>query len=336
MKRSLNQTLIETTIRNAIKQIKDDPERNIRNLLDMALTFSNGRFQHHFFKSAQKLLQNPNSCYYKLIPDLVNNIDAERIITFGINVGYNSCTLGAKKIREIEAISSFNIPWSLSLKLSGNYYVKNTHSIHSLISQGRDLGIYTWMIHSIDHPFYLLELARTFPECAFPIFCISEDITPALLDEADDIYNLMFVIEYCDEAENSCALLRSRKFLYSISYPYKEDNMEYIINDEIFHDTENLHSAFTLLYSETHSFTEPSPAYQHIVQTRDSQVYKTVPFDIIHDNYLIDSIISEQPCSLFFTQEGNCYSLTDQILYQNFNYYSNTLFDILKKVAPQK
>lgn len=45
MKHSLNQTLIETTIRNAIKQIKDDPERNIRNLVDMALTFSNGRFQ---------------------------------------------------------------------------------------------------------------------------------------------------------------------------------------------------------------------------------------------------------------------------------------------------
>jgi len=49
MKRSLNQTLIETTIRNAIKQIKDDPERNIRNLVDMALTFSNGRFQQLFF-----------------------------------------------------------------------------------------------------------------------------------------------------------------------------------------------------------------------------------------------------------------------------------------------
>ena len=118
--------------------------------------------------------------------------------------------------------------------------------------------------------------------------------------------------------------------------PYKDNSVENIINDEIFHDTENLHSAFTLLYSKTHSFAKPSPVYQHIVQTRDSQVYKTVPFDIIHDNYLIDSIISDQPCSLFFTQEGNCYSLTDQTLYENCNYFNNTLFDILKKVAPQK
>lgn len=336
MKRSLNHTLIETTIRNAIRQIKDDPERNIRNLVDMALTFSNGRFQQHFFKSAQKLLQNPASCYYKLVPDLINNIDTERIITFGMNVGYNSCTIGAAKIREIEAMSSFNVPWSLFLELSGNDYQKNTHIIHSLISQGRDLGIYTWLIYSMDHPFYLLELARSFPECAFPIFCTSKDITPALLDEANDVYNVMFVVEYCDDAEVACALLRSRKFLYSISYSYEEQNMEKIINNGILHDTENLNSAFTLFYSRTYSLTEPSPFYQHIRQTREAQEYKTIPFDIIHDNYWIDSIISDQPCSLFFTQSGACYSLPQQTLYKDCNYFKNTLFNILKKVAPQK
>ena len=336
MKRSLNHTLIETTIRNAIKQIKDDPERNIRNLVDMALTFSNGRFQQHFFKSAQKLLQSPTSCYYKLVPDLINNVDPERIITFGMNVGYNSCTIGAARIREIEAMSSFNIPWSLFLELSGNGYQKNTHSVHYLISQGKDMGIYTWLIHSIDHPFYLLELARTFPDCAFPIFCTSKDITPMLLDEASDIYNIMFIVEYSDDMEAACALLRSGKFLYSISYSYEEQNMEKIIRNEILHDTENLHSAFTLLYSKTYSLTKPSPVYQHIRQTREAQDFKTIPFDIIHDNYWIDSIISDQPCSIFFTQNGDCYSLTNQTLYENCNYYNRTLFEILKKAAPQK
>jgi len=253
-----------------------------------------------------------------------------------MNVGYKSCTIGAAKIREIEAMSSFNIPWSLFLELSGNDYLKNTHAIHYLISQGKDMGIYTWLIHSIDHPFYLLELARTFPDCAFPIFCTVEDITPALLDEANDIYNIMFIMEYCDDMEAACALLRSRKFLYSISYSYKEQDVAKIINDEILHDTENLHSAFTLFYSKIGSFTEPSSVYQYILQARDSQNFKTIPFDIIHDNYWIDSIISDQPCSVFFTQNGDCYSLTEQILYENCNYFNNTLFDILQKVAPQK
>lgn len=336
MKRSLNHTLIETTIRNAIKQIKDDPERNIRNLVDMALTFSNGRFQQHFLKSAQKMLQDPTSCYYKLVPDLINNVDTERIVTFGMNIGYNSCTIGAGKIREIEAMSSFNVPWSLSLELSGSDYTKNTHPIHSLISQGRDLGVYTWLIYSLDNPLFILELAQNFPECAFLIFCTPEEITPALLDEASDIYNIMFVVEYCDTADTACALLRSRKFLYSIFYSYKEQDIKKIINDEILNDTENLHSAFTLLYSHAYSFMEYSPVYQHILQTRAAQTYKTVPFDIIHDNHWIDSIISDQPCSVFFTQNGDCYSLTDQTLYENCNFFNNTLLEILKKAAPQK
>lgn len=336
MKRSLNYTLIETTIRNAIRQIKDDPERNIRKLVDMALTFSNGRFQQHFFKSAQKLLQDPASCYYELVPDLINNIDTERIITFGMNIGYNSFTIGAGKIREIEAMSSFNIPWSLSLEISGNDYRKNTRPIHSLISQGRDLGIYTWLIYSLDEPSHLLQIAQNFPECAFLIFCTPEEITPDLLDESNNIYNLMFAVEYCDDVEAACALLRSRKFLYSISYPYSNQDIKRIINNELLNDTQNLHSAFTLLYSTEYSLAEHSSVYQHILQTRDAQVYKTIPFDIIQDNYWIDSIISKQPYSLFFTQSGACYSLTDQTLYETYDYFNNTLFEILKKVAPQK
>lgn len=336
MKRSLNHTLIETTIRNAIKQIKDDPERNIRNLVDMALTFSNGRFQKHFLKSAQKMLQDPTSCYYKLVPDLINNVDTERIVSFGMNVGYNSCTIGAGKIREIESMSSFNIPWSLSLELSGNDYPQKSHSIHSLISQGRDLGVYNWLIFSLDNPIFILELAQNFPECAFSIFCPPEEITPALLDEASNIYNIMFVVEYGDDLETACTLLRSRKFLYSISYPYKEQDIKKIISDEILIDTENLHAAFTILYSHEYSFTEHSSVYQHILKIRAAQAYETVPFDIIHDNHWIDSIISVQPCLIFFTQNGDCYSLTDQILYENCNFFSNTLFEILKKVAPQK
>ena len=336
MKRSLNHTLIETTIRNVIKQIKDDPERNIRNAIDMALTFSRGRFQQHFLKSAQTMLQDPTSCYYKLVPDLINNVDTERIVSFGMNIGYNSCTIGARKIRDIESLSDFNIPWSLFLELSGDDYQKNSHPIHSLISQGRDLGIYTWLIYSLDSLCYFLELARSFPECTFTFFCNAEEITPSLLDEANDIYNIMFVLKYDDDIEAACALLRSRKFLYSISYYYDEKDIKKIINDELLIETENLYSVFTLLYSKPTSFKEVSSAYQHVLHTRAAQKYKTIPFDIIYDNYWIDSIISDQPCSLFFTRSGTCYSLTDQILYENYNYFTNTLFDILKKVSPQK
>ena len=92
------QILIETIVRKAIRDIRDSPKRSTRNLIDMALNFSEGRFQSRFFETAQSMLRDENSAYYRLIPDMVVNVDTEKIIHFGINLGYNSCTAGAKKI----------------------------------------------------------------------------------------------------------------------------------------------------------------------------------------------------------------------------------------------
>lgn len=333
MKNKLNRALIETTIRSTIKKINDDPERSVRNLVDMALSFSEGRFQQDFFKSAQKILENEYSSYYKLIPDLVANVDCERIVSFGMNVGYNSCTVGAKKIREIEAIENVNIPWLISLELSGNDYLQNEAIYNSLIDQGKELGIYTWMIYCHDHPDYILKLVELFPDCAFVIFCAPDEITPPLLDEANAIYNLMFAVKHSDTAENACTLLRSRNFLYAV-FSQRQKLKEEMIN-EILYDAENLHAAFTIFLSQPASFEEPAPVYQHILRTRAEQKYRTVPFDIIHDNYWIDSIISEQACSVFFTKNGSCYSFINQTMYENYNLFHNTLFEILKNVTPK-
>ena len=57
------QILIETIVRKAIRDIRDSPKRNTRNLVDMALNFSEGRFQSRFFETAQSMLQDENSAY---------------------------------------------------------------------------------------------------------------------------------------------------------------------------------------------------------------------------------------------------------------------------------
>lgn len=50
MENSVSRILIETTVRQTLKGIQEDPERSIRNLVDMALQFSEGRFQNRFSK----------------------------------------------------------------------------------------------------------------------------------------------------------------------------------------------------------------------------------------------------------------------------------------------
>ena len=76
MENSMSRILIETTVRQTVKGIKENPKRSIRNLVDMALQLSAGRFQQRFFATAQKMLQN--------------------------DLGYNGCTIGTRLILENE------------------------------------------------------------------------------------------------------------------------------------------------------------------------------------------------------------------------------------------
>ncbi len=333
MKSNLNRTLIETTLRNSIKQIKNDPERSMRNLIDMALSFSNGRFQKHFLEAAQTMLQRETSCYYKIIPDLVANADAERIVTFGMNIGYNGCTQGARTIRELEAKEHFNIPWSIFLELEKHSYYKNKAHYHSLLSKGKEMGIYTWNIHTPDNPSYVFDLAAKFPECAFTIFCTPENITHALLDDARNLYNILFLVKYGDNLEEACSLLRSQEFLYSVFYPIEEPDFDTEQLDEILSDTENQNAVFTVLLSQPSRLEKAETLYQSIQQIRSEQKYHTVPYDFIYDNCAIDSIISNQACSIMFTSNGDCLSLIDNKLYENCNIFCESLYDILKSIS---
>ena len=60
---SVSRTLIETFVRKKLIELRDNPERGTRNLVDMALNFSKGRFERRFFTAAQQMLQNEQSGY---------------------------------------------------------------------------------------------------------------------------------------------------------------------------------------------------------------------------------------------------------------------------------
>ncbi len=76
MENSMSRVLVEMVVKKALKGMKDDPERGVRNLVDMALQLSAGRFQQRFFATAIKMLQN--------------------------DLGYNGCTIGTRLILENE------------------------------------------------------------------------------------------------------------------------------------------------------------------------------------------------------------------------------------------
>ena len=160
----MSRILVETVVKKALKSIKDSPERGIRNLIDVALQFSDGRFQKDFFASAQTMLQNENSAYYGLVRDIITHVDIENLYTFGMNIGYNGCTIGARRIRENEKVLGCKIPWAMSIQMGVQQVEKNQREFNDLISKCEKLGVYTWMLFAPDQPEKAFSLIAKHPD----------------------------------------------------------------------------------------------------------------------------------------------------------------------------
>lgn len=336
MTANTSRILIETTIRKTIKDIANDPERSIRRVVDMAANFSNGRFQKHFFVSAQKMLSNNQSAYYSLVRDTVANVNTEKLVKFGMNLGYNSCTAGAKMIREIEEKELFNVPWSLSLQLNAGTLRNSKAFYQKLISDGQALGIYTWLLYTDDITSNLLDIIAEFPYSAFLLFCPSAKITDTLLNETEYLNNILFAVTYDNKICTACAQLRKMHFPYAVYVPFDEQDVESILNDSLFSNIENLHPTFIFLKANTSCSMEiQDMIYQYIKILRTKQNHPALIMDLIYDNLFIDSIISHDACIAGFNAVGQLYTFDETSLGPNYNLHSNSLNNILKLAFPK-
>lgn len=336
MANNIPRILIETIVRKTLKDMKESPERSSRNLVDLALNFSEGRFQRSFLEMAQEMLRNEQSAYYGLIQDIIASVDTERIVTFGMNIGYNSCTEGARIIREIEAKENFNVPWSVSLKLDGQTYPSMQDKYRSVIEQGKEMGVFTWLLFAESKPSSVLALVKAHPDCAFILFCAAGDITEAFMETAEGIYNLMLAVQYGEQTAEACARLRKRGFLYSVYVPYKTEAVSEILNGSLLHSTENMHAVFTFLLPDL-ACPEAiqKSVYAYIIDIRKKQNYLTFSMDVIHDNCFIDEIISDDGCIVGFNEKGQMISFDGNKMQEKYNLFKDSLQHIFK-LALQK
>ena len=326
MNHNANQSIIEATVNSAIKRIENDPERSIRNLVDMGLMFCNGKFQQRFLAEAQRMLENENSSYYRIIPDLISNVDSKRITT-----------KGARIIRKIEAEHNCNVPWCISLEIEKETYNQKKTKYFSLIEQGQSIGINTWFVNPYSDMISTLELAEHFSDSAFVIICKPEDITEIILDEFIEIYNVFFIINYNEGIEDVCAILRKRKFLFSVVYKYQEDNIENILNHSVLYDLCSLHSLFSLFYADaTCPLEMQQQVYEYVKEMRYKQSFQTIPFDLIYDVRFIDEIISEDAVFIYFDSNGICHTDLNLQNTTTYNLFQTSLIDIFKQVVPKE
>lgn len=336
MENNMSRILIETTVRQTLKGLRENPKRSIRNLVDMALHFSEGRFQNHFFETARTMLEHEDSAYYALVEDAVNHIETECLVKFGMNLGYNSCTWGAQRIRTNEMRLGFNIPWTVLFHMENPQCSNHLSQYDSAVEEGEQLGIYCWMLLSHGNLLELLPLIEHHPDSAFFLFCRSEDVTASVLDEIAPLKHLMLVVRWEAGADEACAILRDSQLPYSVYYPYSQNDLKPILNGDLFCDTQQLHPLFTVL--------APKPdcqvnirhlAHQAAVQARNGQYYETIPWELSYDTRSLDEIISDDACCVFFDGHGQLFALDNPDCVPFGNLFEDGLTPLIQRAYPK-
>ncbi len=305
MREDTSRLLVETVARRYLREMRKNPERGIRNLMDMVLEFSEGRFQQSLFRAARTLLEKKDSAYYGLVRDTLSHVGDSRLITFGVNLGYNGCTAGARHIRENENRLGCRIPWIVTFQLEPEAFARHRLSYHMAIREGERLGIHCWILAAARRPQAFLELAARHPASAFFLFCPPGEISHPLREGLVPLENLMPVVRLEEQAGDVYAGLRDAGLLYSLYAPYHPENWEDIHSGRLFRRAQRHAPFFTVLAAGPSC----SPALRQAVHRavagfRASQSFRTIPWELSQDNRLVDAIISDDACTALFNPHG--------------------------------
>lgn len=302
-------TLVENAVRHGIREIREDPRRSIRKLVDLGSHFSNGRFQQSFFEMSEKMLSEPDSEYYDLVSNVANGVDETALETFGVNLAYNGWTCGAKTIRQKQTELGCPIPWAVFLNY-GRECAAGV-DIESVVLQCADLGICTFMVFAgtAGDTEYLLTAVSRFRDCAFFIFSDSPAVSAVLAQYDGKMDNVMAVIR-CGQSDFdvNIKLLREKKRLFAVSAEYGGDSEDQIISGRMTEELMKYDFDFLFLAAAPGCSPETKEkVYRYVTRSRKEQEYPVFLVELMRDYDFISRVISDEKCMLGIRSDGTVF-----------------------------
>ena len=306
-----NQPVIRAAIQSAvskgIRDIRRDPNRSIRRLVDLGIQFGKGQYQQTFFSDAQLALRNRHSAYYPLVTSLIRNVDAKTLETFGLNIGYMSWTMGAKAIRTYEKEHGVNVPWTIILRL--DQPTQTPLRLASLVEQGQALGIYTYFVYissQTANPSALLSTMEQQTNSAF--FVLSADVETNLwMAGQNTLPPNTLMVPLCDsegETQVGDAFAKLRR-LFGFCCVYDANNADQLLSD-VFMERMVAQGCPILFYL-------PAPGcdpetihrvYTSLLALRGAGRHPLFPIALPEDIRQVDHIISNEQCMLELGADG--------------------------------
>ena len=333
----VTKALLRTTILKAAADIKRDPKRSVRNLVDLGLNFAEGCNQREIFDITQQYLSNDDSAYFTLAENIANTVDPDKVVTFGLDFGYNGCTSGARVLREKQAELGCHIPFLLSFTVDDSADSITLDNIRSAVTQGMELGIYIYtVICRSDIYGELLDLAEEFGECAFIFFVNPRRLTRETISRTSEINNLVTSVHLEDDSDlclETVTALREQGCAVTVHYEYSDETLESVLSDEVTERMTETGAIAGIYYPKQGTSPETAAKVgEYRFETVRSQQYPIFIFEGYSDSDRFDRMFSNAECFVHFVSGERVLYTTSQKVLEDASLEKYTLSDILKRL----
>ena len=264
---SLTNQIKKTSLRTALGYIEKNPEQNAIKLLNWVDRLAgNGPDSFDIQRAAfRKVLNDPDNNMNRLIMNVLRETDTGVLNKTFENFFLNASIIGWPKQEENRRKYNCNIPWAIlldptsacNLKCTGCWAAEYGNKLNltydeidSIISQGKELGVYMY-IYTGGEPLVrrddLISLCEKHSDCQFLSFTNATLIDEAFADEMLRVKNFIPAISVegfesatdgrrgegtYEKVVKSMRILRERRLPFGISCCYTSQNLDSISSCE--------------------------------------------------------------------------------------------------------
>ena len=254
-----------TAIDAVLKHVKKDREKGLLELVDLTEKYMGDNFQKENYEATRKMIQDPDNKWVKYANHMIDELDPYVIRQTALNLGYEAAFYGTKTIREMRKKYDCNIPWLILMDPTsacnlhctgcwaaeyGNRLNLTYNDLDSVITQGKELGIYFYM-YTGGEPLVrkddIIKLCKKHNDCAFHAFTNGTLVDEAFCEQMKEVGNLSLSISLegfeevndlrrgagvYEKVLHAMDLLKASGQIFGTSICYTSKNIETVTSDE--------------------------------------------------------------------------------------------------------
>ena len=264
----MERALVGKGIDGVLHYVNKDPEdrkKALLNLVDVTQKVAGPMFQDKSYDAARAMISDENGKWYQYVNRLLNEVDPHVLKMTALNLGFEAAYFGTKTIREKRKELQCQVPWLIlmdptsacNMHCTGCWAAEYGHKLNlsfedldSIITQGKELGIYFYM-YTGGEPLVrkadLIRLCEKHNDCAFHAFTNGTLIDEAFCKEMVRVGNLSVSIslEGYEEVNDSrrgagcfekvmhaMDLMKQYGLIFGTSICYTSKNYKVVTSDE--------------------------------------------------------------------------------------------------------